>query len=162
MRNLKRALSLAVASVMLLGMIVVGTSAGYEDVNADAHNLEAIEVLQAVGVMKGDENGNYNPDALLTRQEMAVVLSNLMDYRVSSYAGTAPFGDVADWAEPYVAACYTNDLVAGMGGNYFGATENLTTAQAALMLMKVLGYFQYASDFGADWELATEIGRAHV
>ena len=35
MRNLKRALSLAVASVMLLGMMVVGTgAAGYPDVSS--------------------------------------------------------------------------------------------------------------------------------
>ena len=31
----------------------------------------------------------------------------------------------------------------------------MTTAQAALMLMKALGYFQYESDFGSDWQLAT-------
>ena len=31
----------------------------------------------------------------------------------------------------------------------------MTTAQAALMLMKALGCFQYASDFGGDWQLAT-------
>ena len=31
----------------------------------------------------------------------------------------------------------------------------MTTAQAALMLMKALGYFQYSSDFGSDWQLAT-------
>ncbi len=33
MRNLKRALSLALASVMLLGMMVVGTGASYADVD---------------------------------------------------------------------------------------------------------------------------------
>ena len=55
MRNLKRALSLALASVMLLGMMVVGTSAAsYKDVDSK-DNLEAIEVLKAVGVMTGDE-----------------------------------------------------------------------------------------------------------
>ena len=31
----------------------------------------------------------------------------------------------------------------------------MTTAQAALMLMKALGYFQYSSDFGSDWQLST-------
>jgi len=154
MRNLKRALSLALASVMLVGMMVVGTSAAYNDVDT-ADNIEAIEVLQAVGIMVGDENGNFNPENLVTRQEMAVVMSNLMDYRVATYAGTAPFGDVADWAEPYVAACYTNGITSGMGANYYGATEYVTTAQAALMLMKALGYFQYQSDFEGDWQLAT-------
>ena len=103
MRNLKRALSLALASVMVMGLMVVGTGASYADVSSE-ENQEAIEVLQTVGVMTGDENGNFNPDALVTRNEMAVVMSNLMDYRVASYAGTSPFTDVPSWAEPYVAA----------------------------------------------------------
>ena len=62
MRNLKRALSLTLASVMLLGMMVVGSSAAsYPDVE-DTHNVEAIEVLQAIKVMVGDDNGNFGPD----------------------------------------------------------------------------------------------------
>ena len=112
MRNLKRALSLALASVMVMGLMVVGTGASYVDVSSE-QNQEAIEVLQAVGVMTGDENGNFNPDANVTRNEMAVVMSNLLDYTVSSYKGTAPFSDVPSWAEPYVAACYTNGIIAG-------------------------------------------------
>ena len=62
MRNLKRALSLTLASVMLLGMMVVGAgAAGYPDVDSN-DNAEAIEVLQAVKVMVGDDNGNFGPD----------------------------------------------------------------------------------------------------
>ena len=41
MRNLKRALSLALASVMVLGMTVVGTGASYTDVTSK-QNQEAI------------------------------------------------------------------------------------------------------------------------
>ena len=104
MRNLKRALSLAVASVMMIGMMVVGTGAvSYADVTSE-DNQEAIEVLQTVGIMVGDTDGNFNPDANVTRNEMAVIMSNLMDYNVASYSGTTPFTDVPDWAEPYVAA----------------------------------------------------------
>ena len=69
MRNLKRALSLTLASVMLLGMMVIGTSAAsYPDVT-DEHNVEAIEVLQAVGAMSGSNSGNFNPDAKVSRVE---------------------------------------------------------------------------------------------
>ena len=60
MRNLKRALSLALATVMTMGLMMVGTGASYQDVD-DSHNVEAIEVLQAVGIMTGDENGEFNP-----------------------------------------------------------------------------------------------------
>ena len=154
MRNLKRALSLALASVMLMGMMVVGTSAGYSDVSSE-NNQEAIEVLQAVGIMTGDENGKFNPDANVTRNEMAVVMCNLLDYTVASYKGTAPFTDVPSWAEPYVAACYTNGIIAGYSSTTFGGNDSVTTGQAALMLLKALGYFQYQSDFGEDWLVET-------
>ncbi len=156
MRNLKRALSLLLSSTMVLGMVVMGGSAaGYQDVDA-SYNQEAIEVLQAVGIMTGvDDAGNFNPDATVTRNEMAVIMSNLMAYNVATYSGTSPFTDVPDWAEPYVAACYTNGITAGISATEYGGDQTVTTAQAALMLMKALGYFQYQSDFGSDWQLST-------
>ena len=154
MRNLKRALSLALASVMVMGLAVVGSNASYVDVTSK-QNQEAIEVLQKVGIMVGDENGKFNPEAKVTRNEMAVIMANLMDYRVASYKGTSPFTDVPDWAEPYVAACYTNGIISGYSAKTFGGSDPVSTSQAALMLMKALGYFQYQSDFENDWQLAT-------
>ena len=157
MRNLKRALSLGLTAAMISGLMVMGSSAAsssYTDV-ADTDNVEAIEVLKAVGIMVGDENGDFNPDQNVTRNEMAVVMSNLMAYNVATYANTSPFTDVPSWAEPYVAACWTNGITAGTSATTYGGSENVTTAQAALMLMKALGYFQYSSDFGSDWQLAT-------
>ena len=155
MRNLKRVLSLGMTAAMITGLMVVGTSAaGYSDVSTE-DNVEAIEVLQSVGVMVGDENGDFNPDQLVTRNEMAVVMSNLMEYNVATYSGTSPFTDVPSWAEPYVAACWTNGITAGTSATTYGGDQSVTTAQAALMLMKALGYFQYDSDFNGDWQLAT-------
>ena len=155
MRNLKRALSLGLTAAMISGLMVMGSSAAsYADV-ADTDNVEAIEVLQAVGIMVGDNNGEFNPDQNVTRNEMAVVMANLMEYNVASYRGTSPFTDVPSWAEPYVAACWTNGITAGYSDTIYGGSDTVTTAQAALMLMKALGYFQYAQDFGNDWQLAT-------
>ena len=151
MRNLKRALSLGLTAAMISGLMVMGSSAAsYADVTSE-ENVEAIEVLQAVGIMVGDEDGNFNPDQNVTRNEMAVVMCNLMDYTVASYKGTSPFTDVPTWAEPYVAACYTNGLTAGTSDTTYGGNDIVTTGQAALMLEKALGYFQYQADYGSDW-----------
>ena len=104
MRNLKRALSLALASVMLLGMMVVGTSAaGYPDVDSK-DNLEAIEVLKMVGIMTGDEKGNFNPDKMVTRNEMAVVMCNLLGLKTG---GSHPFTDVPAWPPPMLPLAIT-------------------------------------------------------
>ena len=151
MRNLKRALSLALASVMLLGMMVVGTSAaGYPDVDSK-DNLEAIEVLKMVGIMTGDEKGNFNPDKMVTRNEMAVVMCNLLGLKTG---GSHPFTDVPAWAAPYVAACYNNGIIAGVSATQFNGDANVTAVQAGLMVMKALGYFGYQGEFGDSWKLA--------
>lgn len=155
MRNLKRALSLTLASVMLLGMMVVGSSAaGYPDVTEE-ENIEAIEVLQSVGVMEGDNNGNFNPDDYVTREQMAVIMSKLLNLDYNYYQGTNPFSDVPAWAAPYVAACAANGITSGIGGGMYGAGQNVNAVQAALMMLKALGYFQYQADFGEDYVLAT-------
>ena len=110
MRNLKRALSLGLTATMISGLMVMGSSAAsYTDVTSE-QNQEAIEVLKEVGIMVGDDKGNFNPEAKVTRNEMAVVMSNLMAYNVKTYANTSPFTDVPEWAEPYVAACYNQRL----------------------------------------------------
>ena len=155
MRNLKRALSLGLTATMISGLMVMGSSAAsYADVTSK-QNEEAIEVLKTVGIMTGDENGKFNPEAKVTRNEMAVVMCNLLDYTVASYKGTSPFTDVPEWAEPYVAACYTNGITSGYDAKTYGGSDTVTTGQAALMLLKALGYFQYSADFGSDWLVET-------
>jgi hypothetical protein len=151
MRNLKRALSLALATVMTMGMMVVGSSASYADVDS-SYNQEAIDVAQAVGIMTGDENGNFNPDNGVTRNEMAVIMCNLLDLKVGD--STSPFTDVDSWAAPYVAACYNNGIVSGTSATTYGGNNSVTSAQAALMVMKALGYFGYQGEFGQDWKVA--------
>ena len=155
MRNLKRALSLALATVMTLGLMVVGTGAvSYDDVTSE-DNQEAIEVLQAVGIMTGVSETEFNPDGLVTRNEMAVIMSQLLNLDYDYYRGVNPFTDVPAWAAPYVAACAAEGVVAGIGDGLYGGNNNVTAAQAALMIMKALGYFQYQNDFGDDWQIAT-------
>ena len=40
--------------------------------------------------MTGDENGKFNPEAKVTRNEMAVVMCNLLDYTVAQLQGHQP------------------------------------------------------------------------
>lgn len=156
MRNLKRALSLLLSSTLVLGMLVMGGSAaGYKDVDASNDHQEAIEVLQAVGIMTGDQNGNFNPDGSITRNEMAVIMAHLLNLNYDYYRGTNPFTDVPEWAAPYVAACAAEGVVAGIGNGQYGGNQKVTAAEASLMIMKALGYFQNAEDFGSDWQVAT-------
>ncbi len=54
-----------------------------------------------------------------------------------------------------MAACYADGITAGISATQYGSNNSVTTAQAALMMMKALGYFQYSGDFGQDWLVET-------
>ncbi len=158
MRNLKRALSLTLASIMLLGMMVVGSSAaGFPDVD-DTKNVEAIEVLQAVAVMVGDKDtGNFRPDAPVSRAEMAVIMSNLLGLTTSYYASTCPFDDVSgsySWARGPVGACYATGVISGRTATTFDPAATVTAVEAAAMMMRALGYFKYTEDYAGGFNLA--------
>ena len=155
MRNLKRALSLTLASVMLLGMMVVGSSAaaGYDDV-AETDNVEAIEVLQAIEVMVGDERG-FGPERPVNRAEMAVVMGKLLSLDYNYYSTSCPFSDVYDWAQGWVGACAANGIVSGRSDGIYDPGATVTAVEAASMLMRALGYFQYSNDYADGFEVST-------
>ena len=151
MRNLKRALSLALASVMLMGMMVVGTSAAsFPDVDSN-DNIEAIDVLETVGVMIGNENGEFEPDKNVTRNEMAVILAKLiLGSDADKYVGSCPFTDVPTWAQKYVTACYDNKIVAGRIESVYDGSAVVTAQEAAAMVLRMLGYEKLEST-GTNW-----------
>ena len=140
MRNLKRTLSLALSATMLSSMMVAGAgAASYADVSSN-HHQEAIAVMQAVGVMVGDENGNFNPDKQVTRAEMAVVMSNLLGLKVEDFKNAPiPFTDVPEWARPYVAACYAAGVTSGTSADTFGPDAAVTRAQAVTFQWRAAG-----------------------
>ena len=160
MRNLKRALSLALASVMLLGMMVVGSSAkGIDDFTdkAEIVNQDAVAVTSAIGMFEGYEDGSFGPENVVTRAEMAVIICTMLygaGVNVNQFAETNVFTDVPAWAQGYVNLCSSLGIVAGVGDGKFDPNATVTTAQAVLMLCRALGYFQSAADFGNDWMLA--------
>ena len=149
MKNLKKALSLVLASAMLIGMMVVGTGAAHSDVKAE-HNEEAIAVVTALGIMGAGDT--FNPDGKITRGEMAVIMTNMLGLDTKDFKGAANFTD-AGWAADYIDACYANGIMAGISATEFGTNVQVTTAQATLMMLKALGYYQEAKL--NDWMLDT-------
>ena len=149
MKNLKKALSLVLASAMLVGMMVVGTGAAHSDVKAE-HNEEAIAVVSAAGIMGAGDT--FNPDGEITRGEMAVIMTNMLGLDTKDFKGASNFTD-AGWAADYIDACYANGIMAGVSATEFGTNVKVTTAQAALMMLKALGYYEKATL--NDWMLDT-------
>ena len=160
MRNLKRALSLALAAIMLLGMMVMGASAaGIDDfTDSDAvQNVEAVTLTSSLGIFQGRTDGSFDPTAPVTRAEMAVIICKILhgaDVSPDNFTGTQKFTDVPAWAEGYVNMASALNIIAGRGNGIFDPNTTVTTVEAATMLLKALGYYVTANDqLGADWDL---------
>ena len=78
MRNLKRALSLVLAVVMVIGLMVVGASAvSYNDFSdrGEIVNKDAVSMLTTLGIIEGQPDGSYNPTGDVDRAQMAKMIS---------------------------------------------------------------------------------------
>lgn len=165
MRNLKRVLSLALASVMLIGMMVVGASAANYDDFSDKDkivNKEAVSTLVELGVIAGKDDGTYDPTGIVTRGEMAkmicVVLNGGKDPSLGDVTKYSYTDTVGHWAAPYIEYCAIRNIVAGKGDGTFGPNETVTGSQAAKMLLVAAGYQSAIEGFtGANWEVNTNV-----
>ena len=128
MRNLKRALSLALAAIMLIGMMVVSASATGLDDFSDKDkvvNKDAVSMLTTLGVINGKEDGSYfDPTGNVTRAEMAKMIATVLNQGADVdglYVGmNTGLTDVkGHWAESYINYCYSLGIIAA-------ATASLT------------------------------------
>ena len=154
---MKKLLALVLALVMTMGLATVGTSAAFADAASIEHS-EAVEVLNALGVVGGKENNNFDPTANVKRSEMAkmVTIAMLGDVDVSAFAG-APT-DLTDinghWAEGYIKYCYSQGIIGGRGNGKFDPDANVTATEAAKMLLVAIGYSADVQGYGGDqWKV---------
>ena len=149
MRNLKRVLSLALASVMLLGMMVIGAGAAdktFADLTDSDKiaNQEAVSLMVDLGIIEGKPDGSYDPSATVDRATMAKLITMLLmgDVDQSAFEGTKT--DLTDidnsWAEGYIKFCYSNGIITGDGQGHFFPEQPVTVVQAAKMLLVAVGY----------------------
>ena len=166
MRNLKRTLSLVMAMALIVGMMVVSASAvstkDFTDKDEIQHS-EAVNTLVTLNVISGKEDGSYfDPTGTLTREEMAKIVSYVMNGGVEPVVGTKVIPTYSDidgiWSEKYIEYCTSMGIINGDGAGKFNPTGTLTAEQAAKMFLTAMGYNAEVFGFvGNDW--AINVGR---
>ncbi|MCM3088096.1 phosphodiester glycosidase family protein [Bhargavaea ginsengi] len=112
------------------------TTDPYPDVKKTHPYAREIVLMRELGIMQGDTStGKFNPNANLTRAQMAAVLDRAYELEVS---GSVPLiRDVPqnDWAYVHVAALSTNGLTTLNEGKY-RPHENVRRSQFAAFLVR--------------------------
>ena len=170
MRNLKKFLALVLAMMMTLSLMVTVNAATPTDFSdgdkiTDAYK-EAVDVLSALKVVKGDDRG-FRPGETITRAEVSAILYRIVtgdvdDKNAELYKGANYFTDVtADrWYDGYVNYCANNGLVLGVGGGKFNPNAPVTGYEALVMILRAIGYNNPKEFSSGDWRLkASGYGR---
>ena len=146
MKNLKKVLAFVMAFAMMLS-VAVSAGALYPDVDDNASYGEATATLKALGIMEGDDKGNFNPDATIIRAEAAKVITCM---RALDPTGKCTFEDVADdhWATGYIFAAQQKGIINGYNDKQFGPSDPVTYEQIIKMIVAALGRNPEAEDEG--------------
>ena len=163
MKNLKRVLSLALATVMLLGIMVIGANAAFNDQD-DIKYDTAVDTLVALKVIDGMSGNNFVPNGTLTRAQAAKMVAYVKaggnTTVIGYYAGSTKFTDVTAnhaWAEGSINYCVANGIINGVSATTYAPDASLTGSALAKMLLVALGYptdsvKESEALTGANWE----------
>ena len=157
MKNLKRALSFALAAVMLVGMMVVGASAASFNDADEIEHVDAVNTLVALGIIKGKDTGDFDPTGSVTRAEMAkMICVALNGGKDPNLSGVGLYPDTkGHWAAGYIDYCTNMGIVSGDTAGNFNPDRVVTGTEAAKMLLITLGYNAVTEKFvnDASWSL---------
>ena len=108
----------------------------FPDVDADMYYSKAVAFCKYEGIIDGDDNGNFNAEDPITREEMAKIMCQALKLKVTipekTYADDA---EIAEWAKGYVYACQEAGIMEGSGDN-FNPRDNATRAEGAAVLVR--------------------------
>lgn len=172
----KQFASALLAAALTASLVLPAGAAGsssFGDVSDPATAVNA-DVLRLMGVVDGTGGNRFNPTGNLTRAEFCTMVVKFMQKgdQVPLHATRTIFSDVTarHWGLAYVnlaASTTVKDgekeipLISGVGNGKFEPDSKITLAQAATILIRVLGYS--SQDAGAVWpqsymNLAQSIG----
>ena len=111
-------------------------SNSYSDVAAGAWYNHAVSTLSAMGIVKGDSDGKFNPNAPITRAEFAAIAARFDD---KANTTTADFSDIAShWAKNEISAASNNGWITGYPDGTFRPDNKITRAEAMTLVNRVL------------------------
>lgn len=127
-----------------LDLAAEGKVAGFADVKPDAWYYQAIQSAQLLGIVKGKPDGSFGANEAITRQDMAVMLYQVLqkaDVKLISQPLTGTFSDAArisDYAAKAVTYGQQTQLIKGRDHGAFVPYGTATRAEAAVLLNRVL------------------------
>ncbi|NIK78019.1 chitinase [Paenibacillus castaneae] len=128
-----------------LGIVPDNVSNPFKDVDVKSKFAGDIAAAKKLGLINGTTENTFNPNGLITRQDISVILANAM-----KYAGKTNHADIAvldrfkdrakisSYAQASVAFMTEQQIMLGVSPTLLDPLSKVTKAQAAVMVMRML------------------------
>ena len=90
------------------------------------------------GLINGFEDGSFGPDQLITREQIALIISNACKLSDISELSFNDNSDISQWANDAVSKICAAGIMQGRDGNMFAPKANATRAEMAVILERAL------------------------
>lgn len=121
----------------LLGLEPVAYSNKFADVKSGEWYSDYVEAILQKGYIKGDENGNFNPNAPITREQMASIIGNILENVNSAEINYGDKDSISEWAMDSVAKAFAGGIMKGDENGNFNPKANITRAETAVILERL-------------------------
>jgi len=132
-----------------MGMEEKTANGRFNDVSPDAWYSGVVASTVEAGLVSGYPGSRYKPDAKISRQEMAVIITRALDMMgfkaissdetlanpIDSFADSST---IDDWAEESIAVAVQAGIMKGMSGGTFSPDSNATRAQGAVVIKRMM------------------------
>ncbi|WP_438434598.1 S-layer homology domain-containing protein [Gorillibacterium sp. sgz500922] len=136
--------------VRALGLNTAGAkSAGFKDVGSGMWYADVVNTAAAAGLVKGNGDGTFKPNAKISREEIAALVVRALAYTGKDVSLTAqeqvtafnPYKDTAQvsaWAKKELASAVKLGLVKGYTPTTLKAQLNANRAEAVTLIKRLL------------------------
>jgi hypothetical protein len=140
------------AAIVVRGLGLMRPNVGkdtFKDVTKEAWYYDAVTIAYEYGIISGYGDGKFAPMDKITREEAMAMVARAMkvtnlkvefkDNEVESILASFTDADKATtWAKAAIAQCNKAQLVTGRGANEIAPTENITRAEVAVIVRRLL------------------------
>ena len=134
--------AMIVSILARLENVTSAEAAGFADVSADDWYATTVNWAASAGVVSGTGDGNFSPNAAITREQLAAMLMNYSAWKgedVSARADLSTYSDQpSTWATETMSWAVAEGLSSGVTADQLQPQASATRAQVAAILQRFL------------------------
>ena len=132
-----------------------GAASFTDEADISENNRDAVDLLTTLGIIKGYEDGSFDPEGTVDRAEMAKMIYTIRNGgndNASAHVGnTTSFTDISGhWAEDYINRAAAAGWINGYADGTFRPNAYITRAEAVTLINRMLDRAPDANHLLAD------------